>query len=138
MLRKSIPIAIGTALLAWSAQAATLTNVEGAVSINQGFGEQQGVTGVALNPGDRVKVGEGSADIIYVNGCSTRVGPNQTAAVLSNPPSCTGGGGLKDGIVVEEAPATGSLVIGGLIIAGSAGVAAAIATGNNSSPSASP
>ncbi|MFY9643321.1 MAG: hypothetical protein WAK07_20830 [Rhodomicrobium sp.] len=128
MSRKSIPIAISMAVFAWSAQAATLTNVEGAVSINRGNGDQQGAAGVELNPGDRVKAGKGSADILYANGCSTRVDANHVMVVLATPPAC-GGGGLKDGVVAVEEPS--SLLIGGLIVAGGAGAAIAIANSNN-------
>ncbi len=131
MSRKSVPIAIGMTVFAWSAQAAMLTNVEGAVSINRGPGDQPGAAGVELNPGDRVKAGEGSADIVYANGCSTRVAPNHVMVVLAAPPSCAGGG-LKDGIVAGEEPST--LLIGGLIVAGGAGAAIALANSHPASP----
>jgi hypothetical protein len=128
MLPKLVPIAIATALLGWSAQAATLTNIEGVVFINQGYGFHQAATGTELNAGDRVRAKAGSADIVYANGCSSRVGQDQMAVVLSTPPSCSAGaGGLKDGPVepmIYEEPSAAPLVVWG---AAAVGVGIAIA-----------
>ncbi len=123
MVRKVISIAVIAGLMATSAQAALLTNVQGAVTVNHGDGFQPAATGAIIIPGDRVWAGEGSADIVYDNGCVVRVGPAQMVAVLNSSPACNGnasstGGGLKDGIIEDSGISTGTLVIGGLLIGG--------------------
>ena len=137
MLRKPVSIVISVALLGWSAQAATLTNVEGAVSVNRGSGFKQVAAGAELNPGDRVRTGAGSADIVYANGCASRLGPDQLAVVLATPPSCgAGAGGLADGPAATGGPSTDTLIVGGVIAAAAAGVGIALAT-SNSDPASS-
>ncbi|MGO9545791.1 MAG: hypothetical protein ACLPPF_13505 [Rhodomicrobium sp.] len=130
MLRRPISICVLAALTIASAQAATLSDVEGAVSVNRGSGFKPVMNGAALGPGDRVRTEAGSASIVYENGCTARVGPNQLLVVLSTPPACTGGG-LKDGPVAYAGPPDGSFIAGGLVIAGGAGLAVALANSSN-------
>lgn len=117
MVRKLISIAVIAGLLTTNAEAALLTNTEGSVTVNHGDGFQPAQTGAVIIPGDRVRTGQGSADIVYDNGCVVRVGPQQMVAVLVTPPVCSGGG-LKDAIVEDTGPSTGLLLVGGLLIGG--------------------
>lgn len=87
------------AIFATNAAAAVLVNVEGTVSVNRGGGLQPvwgngfqpASSGTALSSGDRVRAdANGSAHVLYENGCSTRVAPSEIAVVLATPPSCHG------------------------------------------------
>ena len=127
-----------------------LSNVEGAVSVNRGDGFQPVSAGTALSSGDRVRVSAGgSVNIVYENGCSTRVGPSQVAVVLATPPSCQGarlkdgglvvGAGVGIGDGLKDGPAgfgTDTLLAGGLVVA--AGVGIAVAVSNNDNNQVSP
>jgi hypothetical protein len=99
-LRPFVFAVVIAALQTTNAQAAILANIEGAVSVNSGNGFQPASIGSSVAPGDRVRTGDGSVDIVYDDGCSSHVAAKQVAIVLSTPPSCYGGvtyGGLKDG-----------------------------------------
>lgn len=129
--RAYISAILAAALLSANAQAALLTNIEGAVFVNHGDGFRPAAVGLPLVPGDRVRAGIGSADIVYDNGCAARVEPHQVVVVLSEPPVCNGGG-LKDGVAV--APADDSIdpiIIGGLLAGGAAGLAVALSNTNS-------
>lgn len=124
-------------LVSTSAQAAVLTSLDGAVSVNSGNGFQPASIGSSLAPGDRVRTNEGSANILYENGCATAVGPQQIAIVYSQPPICHVGG-LKDGVAaVEPAPGDNPLLVGGFVAGTAIGIAVAIGS-NNKHPSVSP
>ena len=125
--RPIVSTLVVAAFLASNAQAVSLANIEGPVSINYGKGYQPASIGSLLVPGDRVRTSDGSVDIVYDNGCSTHVGAKQVALVLSTPPSCYGGvgsGGLKDGAAVAPTeaelgvlPAAGLLLpLGGILV----------------------
>ena len=86
MLRKSISIALIASLAATGAQAALLTNVQGAVTVDRGYGYAPAGSGSVIAPGDRVRAGEGSADIVYENGCTVKVDPGHTVIVLGSAP----------------------------------------------------
>ena len=137
MVRKSISIAVITALLASNAEAALLTNVQGTVTVNRGDGfvpaGPAGTTAV-LAPGDRVRAETGSADIVYDNGCTVTLGAGQMVAVLYAAPDCSGG--LKDGAASSSGISTSTLLIGGVVVAG--GIGAGIALSQKSSKPASP
>jgi hypothetical protein len=134
MVRTYVSAAVMAALLATNAAAVTLSNVEGAVSVNRGDGFQAASIGTTLSSGDRVRANaSGSANIVYENGCSTRVGPSQVAVVLATPPACQGAS-LKDG-GVGYAPAglgTDTLLVGGLIVGAGVGIAVAASNDNSS------
>ena len=131
--RALISGALAAALLTANVQAAVLGNVAGPVLVNHGDRFLPASAGSSLVLGDRVrKWHNGSADIVYENGCSTRVGPQQVSVVLASPPPC--GGGLKDGVVQETAePSVAPLIIGGLLVGGAVGLAVALSSsgGNN-------
>src|SRR5208337_3216909 len=95
-----------SALFAVGVQAALLTNIEGVILVNHGDGFKPVAEAASLVAGDRIRADAGSADVQYENGCSMKVGPNQTVVVLFTPPAC-GGGGLKDGVSAGEGPAFG-------------------------------
>src|SRR5208337_4570048 len=102
-LRPIVSTLVVAAFLTSNAQAVSLANIEGAVSVNSGKDFQPASIGSSLAPGDRVRTGDGSVDIVHDNGCSAHVGAKQVAIVLSTPPSCYEGvryGGLKDGAAV--------------------------------------
>ena len=148
--RVCVSAAVIATLFASSVEAVMLANAEGTISVNRGDGFQPASTGTALSSGDRVRVGSGgSVNIVYGNGCSTRVGPSQVAVVLATPPSCQGAR-LKDGGLVVGAgvgigdgvPAgpggigTETLLAGGLVVG--AGVGIAVALSNNDNNQVSP
>ena len=139
------------AMFASSVEAVTLSNAEGAVFVNHGDGFQPAGIGTTLSSGDRVRVGSGgSVNIVYENGCSTRVGPSQVAVVLATPPSCQGarlkdgglvvGAGVGIGDGLKDGPAAGfgndTLLAGALVVG--AGVGIAVAVSNNDNNSVSP
>lgn len=128
MFRKLITTAAILSLTLASAEAALLTGVEGPVSVSHGNGFKPANGASQLAPGDRVRTGDGTATIVYDNGCVVKVGPHQVVAVLYTPPACNGAGGLKDGAVVDNGIST-ELVVGGLVVAGAIG--GAIALSNN-------
>jgi len=140
--RPIVSTLVVAAFLSSNAQAVSLVNIEGPVSVNSGKGYQPASIGSSLAPGDRVRTSDGSVDILYDNGCSSHVGAKQVALVLSTPPSCYGAvgyGGLKDGAAVAPTDAEwgGPLIIGG-IVAFDAGVAIAVANGNNNNENPHP
>ena len=126
--RAIVSATLVAACLITNAQATVLSSIEGAVSVNSGNGFQPASIGSALAPGDRVRTGDGSASILYDNGCSTKVGPQKVTIVFSEPPACNVGG-LKDGVVMTpaEPPAATPLLGGLLVVGGAIGLAAAIA-----------
>jgi hypothetical protein len=131
--RAIVSVAVIAALLATSAEAAMLTNVEGAVSVNRGDGFRP-TEGGSVVSGDRIRTGMGSASVVYENGCSMRIGPNQTVAVLASPPACAGAsivGAPNNGGEVATAGVP-PILLGGLVVGGAVGLAVALS--NNSSP----
>jgi hypothetical protein len=121
--------AVVVTLLAANAQAATLANIEGAVFVDHGDGFRPVVAGSELAPGDRVWADAGSANIVYNNGCSSRVGSNQTVAVLASAPACDGGSlkNASDMAPIDVDP----VLVGGAAAAGAVGLAVALSTGGS-------
>ena len=140
LARPLISAAVIVGLVTTSAQATVVSSLDGVVSVNRGDGFRPASIGLPLEPGDRIRTGEGSANILYDNGCATKVGPQEVAIVYSEPPVCNGGG-LKDGVVmappVEPEAGVEPLIAGGLLAGAAAGLAVALASSNNS-PSVSP
>ena len=112
--------------IAKSAEAALLATVVGAVAVDHGDGFRPALAGSALAPGDRVRTADGSADILYDNGCSVRVEQHQVQVVLSATPQCDGAG-QKD--VRSDTISTGTLFIVGGLAAGGGVALALINTG---------
>ena len=128
--RSIISGAVIAALFSANVQAAMLANMEGVVSVNQGNGFQPASIGSSLEPGARIRTESGSANIVYENGCSTRIGPFQAVAVLASPPSCNGAVSLKGG-PVDPGLSTQTLLLGGLVAGGAVGLAVALSSNNN-------
>ena len=126
MFRKPIAIVLIASLAVSGAQAALLTNIQGMVTVNHGYGYEPAGVGGPVGPGDRVHAGEGSADIVYENGSTVNVGSGQTVIVLSTAPANTVG---------SQTPDTLTYAAGGMLAAG--GVAAAIAFSESNSVAAS-
>jgi hypothetical protein len=114
MLRKPIAIMLSATLAVSGAQAAVLTNIQGTVTVNHGYGYEPAGVGGPVGPGDRVHAGEGSAAIVYENGSTVNVGPGQTVIVLSTPPANTIGTQAQD---TQSYAASGMLVSGGVAAA---------------------
>jgi hypothetical protein len=145
-LRRAV-IAVGLAatLFTTAAQAAMLANIEGSVSINRGDGFQPVSAGATVAPGDRIKTGKSSTvNVVYENGYSVPVGPNQVRTVQYAPPSAkdsaggaaaaeSAGGGL--GGAAFGGIAT-PVVVGGLV-AGAVAVGVVASSSSKSSPSSS-
>ncbi len=134
-VRALISAAAVAALFATQAEAAVLTNVEGAVSVNHGNGYSPAGTGAALVPGDRVRTAKGSANIVYENGCSQRVEPNQIVAVLASPPPCDGAS-LKDSPgIIPAGFDVNPVIVGGLVVGGAVGLGVALSQNNHNAVS---
>lgn len=113
-----------------SAAAATL-NVTGPVSVNSGSGFRPVTSGVEVNPGDRVLVGNGgSAQIVYNSTCTANVLAGAIATVSAQAP-CT---------VASQPAATNGIILGAVAVAGGAGLAVALSggAGGSGSPSVTP
>jgi hypothetical protein len=115
MLRKPIAIVLSATLAVSGAQAALLTNIQGTVTVNHGYGYEPAGVGGPVGPGDRVHAGEGSADIVYENGSTVSVRSGQTVIVQSTAPASAAGSQTQD---------AQTYVAGGMLVSG--GVAAAI------------
>jgi hypothetical protein len=126
MIATLICAAVFAAVLGTNAEAAFLANVEGVVSINHGDGYRPAGSGAALVAGDRVRTIEGSTDLLYENGCSLRIGPHQTVAVMLSPPPCKGAEEISSSTDYGVSP----LVLGGLVVVGG-GVGLAVALSND-------
>lgn len=100
MLCRVTALILMSGLLLTAVQAAQL-NVEGTVLVNKGDGFRPVPSGTEVNAGDRVRVVQGSARIVYANCYAVSLQTGQMALVLSNPPAgncglLSTGGSLKD------------------------------------------
>jgi hypothetical protein len=126
MLRVSISIALLCVFGALDAQAARLTNVTGTVFVNRGQGFQPVNGEMEVNPGDRINVVQGTADIVYDNGATVKVASGEMIAVLATPPDVLSGGpALADF-------STSTYILGGLVVIG--GLGAGLALSSHGSP----
>ena len=143
MLRTAIIAAASTLLIAASAQAALLRNIDGRVLLNKGDGFWEVFSKTPVTPGDRVLVrGRGSAEIDYGEGCVSKVSANETA-IVSQKKNCNRQtpipmparqmASLKDiGPIAlpptpkDNSPDGHAIVIGGLVVAGGLAAAAAL------------
>ncbi len=84
----------------------------GSVSISQGQGFKGVAGSTSANPGDIVMAAaNGSAEIVYDNGCRVSVGPGQSVSIKSEPP-CRADAVNEDG---SPMLAVGAVVVGGLL-----------------------
>ena len=149
MLRNIIFAVASTFVIASSAQAARLIDVEGTVLVNMGEGFQEVIGRTTVSPGDRVLVrGKGRAQIDYGAGCVTKVLDNQTVVVASKPTcNVTPMPSPRKFASLRELPAFPShspvpkpfndghadqriLIVGGLVVVGNA-IAAIVTTGDD-------
>jgi hypothetical protein len=121
MFKSLVFMAAGTALGIACAQAATLTDVSGAVFVDKGSGFVRAVSGTAVSTGDRVRVDSGAAMIDYGNG---RIMPLSSGQVIAVPlePASMALSSMKDPCVVNSSVVpcidTGDLLIGGVVAGG--------------------
>lgn len=136
MLRKPIIAVAFIFVIASGAQAARLTDIEGTVLVNTGEGFREVVGKAVVSAGDRVLVrGKGGARIDYGAGCVTKVQANQTVVIAAEPtcPAARPTVSLKETAPVKEVPAPPPfndglaeqriLIVGGLVVVGSAAAA---------------
>jgi hypothetical protein len=127
-LAATLPMTLG-------AEAAHLDNIQGIVLVNRGSGFQPPVQDVELNPGDRVKVVSGTADIVYDRCRTVTVGKGQVIMVVSyavTNGTCTGG--YKDVAAAEPAVSSDLLIVGGLIAGGGVGLGVGLSHNDPASP----
>jgi hypothetical protein len=135
MIRKLIASVVIASLIATGAEAAVLANVQGSVIVNRGDGFQPAQGGASIAPGDRVRVVQGSAEILYENGCVVRVGSGQMVAVLHTPPNCKAGSSVSSGgNSGDSATMTYVYIGGGLLVAGGIGAGALLLVQKAASP----
>ncbi|MGA7324373.1 MAG: hypothetical protein WBX25_07820 [Rhodomicrobium sp.] len=134
MLRKTITIIAVTALLLTDAEGASLTNVQGAVTVSNGSGVIRASDGLALPPGAVVRTGDGTANIAYENGCMVPVGPRQMISVAEAPP-CNGSG-FDLGSMFDDVT-TGDLLTDVAVVLGLVAIIVAIAVASSSKRSTS-
>ena len=113
-------IALGIALLAGNAAvAATLQPIEGKISVNTGAGFQPVSGEVNIKTGDTVMVSpEGSARIIYADGCAINVRPGAVVTIGQGSPCAAVPMGLtktKDTIPADHYLIGGALVVGAVV-----------------------
>ena len=80
-MRLSIPVAVITVMAATNACAAHLSDMQGAVFVNN----RAVSANIEVSPGDRVKAVSGSAKIVYDNGTVVQVRTGQLVLVLAPP-----------------------------------------------------
>lgn len=98
------------------AQAATVTVVQGSVSINRGAGFKPVSGGTGAAAGDRVKAGKDSAaQIAYEGGCVVEVAAGQVVTVAAAAPCAAGSASFLGGGVAPVV--VGAAVIGGAVAA---------------------
>lgn len=103
-MRRLYRVALFLALIVpCAAQAATLTQIVGDVSVDTGAGPKPAHSAVTLKTGDVVKVGpNGSAQIVYSNGCVTTVEAakeSQTVVIPDPEPGCVSPALITAGVV---------------------------------------
>jgi hypothetical protein len=126
MVRTLISSLVIAALTGTGAEAAVLANVHGSVIVNRGDGFQPAQTGAQIVPGDRVRVNEGSAEILYDNGCAVKIGAGQMVAVLYTGPACKAASSSSPSSTGGTSTMTYVYVGGGLLLAGGIGAGAAL------------
>ena len=123
MSRNQIILAVIAAAMATNANAAHLSDIQGAVLVNN----QPVSASAEVAQGDRIKVVNGSAVLVYSNGAAISITSGQTIVVLANPPEQVS---MKDGDLPSP-----YIYGGALVVAGGAGLAIALSqTGKPASP----
>ena len=136
MIMRLFVTIISMMFFATSVQAALLTNIAGAVSVNTGNGFKRVSVPTQLKPGDRVMAGtNGKAEISYNALCFAPVNPNQVVIVRADEP-CTPPSATDAAPAATTGLPTTTLLVGGLVVAAGAGIAIAASNGgsNNNGP----
>ena len=111
-------------VIAFSAQAAKLQDVDGNVKVNKGQGYQVARSGMKVNPGDKILVGEDAyAEIAYTNGQIVPVTSGEVFTVSAAPVAAGG--------VATAGIPTAALIAGGGAIAVGGAVALIVSQNNN-------
>jgi hypothetical protein len=107
MSRKILVLAIIASAMASGANAAHLSDIEGAVFVNN----KPIDASIEVTQGDRIKTLKGSATLVYSNGASVRIKPGHMLVVLENPPEQMS---MKDGVLPPaDSSAEAALVVAG-------------------------
>ena len=81
-MRTILVASLLVAVTSMAASGAALRSVEGGVSVNTGNGYTHAATSQNVTVGSRIQTAlNGSAEIVYPNGCIRRISPNQTVTV---------------------------------------------------------
>ncbi len=118
MTRKLVSAAIIIAMAATNAHAAYLSDIQGAVLVNN----QPVTSNVEVAPGDRVKAITGSVKVVYNNGTAVPVTAGETVVVLASDlsPSASYSESSKDSVIPDNSAYY--IVGGGLVVAGGVGL----------------
>jgi hypothetical protein len=100
--------AVSAAAMPLSANATHLSDVKGAVLVNN----QPISASVEVVQGDRVKVVKGSATLVYSNGAAVPISSGQTLVVLASPPDHMS---MKDSGWQPQDSHEGEWVVGGAV-----------------------
>jgi hypothetical protein len=106
MSRKCVILALIASAIATSANAAHLSDVEGAVFVNN----KPVNVSMELVQGDRVKVDKGAATLVYADGSALKIKPGHTLVVLERNVEQ---GSLKDVGYLPPADPEAALVVAG-------------------------
>ncbi len=118
MAKRFITAAIIAAMAVTNANAAYLSDIQGAVLVNN----EPAKGNTEVSPGDRVKALTGSVKVVYNNGTAVPVTAGETVVVLANAPGSSTS--YKDGGEPDGIP-TG-YIVGGVVVAGAVGLAIAL------------
>jgi len=122
MFARSAFVALALVTTMSVANAATVSNIAGNVSVNRGSGFVAVADGASINPGDRLFVpAGGTAHVAFSATCVVSIPAGQTFTVPAEPP-CLPGGGLDPAVLIG----------GGLAIVGGVTVAAIALSGGDS------
>ncbi len=129
MVRNWVLIASMIALLTTQTQAA-IVQLEGSAFVDKGQGFARATNNMQLNPGDRIRAGDGCALIVYRTGYQAKVCDGQMAVVLSEPPSPVGAGSLNGEAMYASAGSQGDWIAPTLLLGAGVGIACGIACGS--------
>ena len=102
-----------------AAQATSVQNAGGPVSVNSGDGFRPIQGGAQVQPGDVVMAGAGGqAEIVFDNGCRVILPAGNTVTIPAEPPACTPGSTFGDGTYILGAVAIAGVIAGALILSG--------------------
>lgn len=140
-MRMLILVSVVLAMSSASATAVVLRNVEGGVSLNRGSGYSRTATPTVVKFGDRIKTSaNGSAELVYDNGCIYQIAPNQRIRVGEEEWGSPSLGSLKDSpnqkiqTCDAVAPALAGAIVPSAFILGAVGGIVAIVNQNPTSP----